>query len=361
MKDKISMRQAGIIILFVIFSNKILLLPGLMYDYIKADALFAVFMLFLIEFLAVPIFLKLKSTFPELSLKEILSKYLTKVGADLIYIIAAVFMIFKALLTFSIVYVYFKEQIYQSEVIWFAFITFIPIVNHAVLSGIKPTARTMEIFLGAILIGFIFCLSVSVFTHISMPYFFVSEAKDVFFSLYKYAFTFGDLLFIFLIIDRLDYQKKEEKRIYFYTLLGMILVLVLFYLFYGKYQLTAFMHNNALADLLVFSVQFNAIGRLDIVAMLTIMILSLFQLELFCYGFCECFSGLIPKLNKKYAIIVFDILFLLLYYVFIGKYEIMVNSTVTWLPVLGVVLGYAFPILCFVITLLQRRKNEKTD
>ena len=147
MKDKISMRQAGIIILFVIFSNKILLLPGLMYDYIKADALFAVFMLFLIEFLAVPIFLKL-----------ILSKYLTKVGADLIYIIAAVFMIFKALLTFSIVYVYFKEQIYQSEVIWFAFITSIPIVNHAVLSGIKPTARTMEIFLGAILIGFIFCL-----------------------------------------------------------------------------------------------------------------------------------------------------------------------------------------------------------
>lgn len=361
MKDKISMRQAGIIILFIIFSNKILLLPGLMFEYIKADALFAIFLLFAIEFLSVPIFLKLKSKFPDLTLKEILSKYLTKIVADIIFIVAAVFMIFKALLTFSIVYVYFKQQIYQSEVIWFAFITFIPIVNHAVLLGLKPTARTMEIFLGAILIGFIFCLSVSIFTQIEMPYFFVANAKDVFFSIYKYAFTFGDFLFLFLIIDKVDYKKKEEKRIYFYTILGMILVLILFYLFYGKYQLTAFMHNNALADLLVFSVQFNAIGRLDIVAMLTIMILSLFQLELFCYGFCECFGSIFSSLSKKYGIVVFDLLFLILYYVFIGKYEIMVQSTVTWLPILGVILGYAFPILCFILSLLKRRKNEKTD
>ena len=361
MKDKISMRQAGIIALLIIFSNKILLLPALMHEYIKADALFAIIMLFGIEFLAVPIFLKLKRTYPNERLYEILKKYITVVGAKLLYIASLVFMIFKALLIFSIVYVYFKEHIYQNEFIWIALFSFIPIMNHAVMSGLKPTVRTMELFIGVVLAGFIFCLVISFFTPISTPYFFVSSAKDIFASIYKYAFTFGDFLFLFLIIDKIDYKKSEEKQIYFYVVLAIALVVTLFFLFYCKYQLTSFMHNNALADLLVFSVQFNAIGKLDIVAMLTIMLITLFQMELFCYGFCDCFINIFPPLNKKYAIVLFDIAFLILYYIFIGKYEIMVKSTVTWLPILGVIIGYAFPIACYIFTFLKRRKNEKSD
>ncbi len=360
MKYSISMRQAGIIALFIIFSNKILLLPGLMHEYIKADAVFAVILLFALEFLTIPIFLKFKRNFPKEKLYDILKHYLTAIGAKLIYLAAIVFMIFKALLTFSVVYVYFKEQIYQEEFIWIALIAFLPIMNHSVMSGLRPTARTMELFFSIILTGFIFCLVISFFTPISTPFFFVSSAKDIFFSLYKYAFTFGDFIFLFLIIDKIDYKKAQEKKIYFYVSLGMFLVITLFFLFYCKYHLTSFMHNNALADLLVFSVQFNAIGRLDIVAMLTIMMVTLFQMELFCFGFCECFVNIFP-LNKLYGVVFFDIIFLILYYIFIGKYEIMVKSTVTWLPVLGLVVGVLFPIICLICTMIKRRKNEKTD
>ncbi len=361
MKDTISMRQAGIIVLFTIFSNKILLLPAIMHEFIKADAIFSIIMLFAIEFLAVPIFLKLKRTFPNTKLYDILKKYITVFGAKFFYLLAIIFMIFKALLTFSIVYVYFKEQIYQNEFIWIAIISFLPIMNHAVMSGLRPTVRTMEIFFSIILTGFIFCLVISLFTSISTPYFFVSSVKDIFLSIYKYAFTFGDFLFLFLVLDKVDYKRDQEKKLYFYVSLAMILVLLLFFLFYSKYQITSFMHNNALADLLVFSVQFNAIGRLDIVAMLTIMMITLFQMEIFCYGFSEAFLNVFSALDKKYAIVVFDIIFLILYYIFIGKYEIMVKSTITWLPILGVIIGYVFPIACYIFTFLKRRSNEKKD
>ena len=144
-------------------------------------------------------------------------------------------------------------------------------------------------------------------TPISSPTFFVSSAKDIFYSLYKYAVTFGDFAFLFLIIDKIDYKKSEEKKVYFLAIFAIFLVLALFYLFYSKYQVTAFMHNNALADLLVFSVKFNAVGRLDIVAMLTIMMITLFEIELMCYIFCDGFTSLFPLLNKKYAIVVFDV------------------------------------------------------
>ena len=278
MNKKISMRQAGIILLFAIFTSKLLLLPALMYEKVKADAIFSVILLFALEFLALPVLFKLKSKFPDKSLHDILKVFLKSFLAKFIIFILMFFVLFKSILTFSIVYVYFKQQIYQDEFVWFALVACLAVISHAVLGGLRPMARTMELLLGLVITGFIFCLVISLFTPISTPTFFVSPAKDIFSSIYKYAFIFGDFSFLFLIIDKIDYKKKEEKKVYFFAIFAIFLVLTLFFLFYSKYQVTSFMHNNALADLLVFSVQFNAIGRLDIVAMITIMMITLFEI-----------------------------------------------------------------------------------
>ena len=361
MKNSISMRQAGVLLLFSVFKNKMLFLPSLMYEEVKADAIIAVFLMFAIELLLLPILFKLKRKYPDKKLHDILKEHLSVYVAKIIFLILMFFVLFKAILTFSIVYVYFKQQIYQDEFIWIALVACIAVISHAVVGGLRPMTRTMEIFFSVAITGFIFCLVISLFTPISTPTFFVASAKDIFLSLYRYAFVFGDFAVLYLLIDKIDYKKSEEKRVYFYAILGMLLILALFFLFYSKYQTTAFMHNNALADLLVFSVQFNAVGRLDIVAMITIMMITLFQMEILCFLFCNCFTNVLPLLNEKYAVVVFDIVFLLLYYVFIGKYEIMVNSTTKWLTIVGIIVGYVLPLICFVISMIKRSKHEKTD
>lgn len=361
MKKTISMRQIGILVLFSILTNKMLFLPASMYQDTKADSIFSVILLFAIEFIALPIFFKLKQKFPNKKLHDILKEHLSVFVAKIIFLIIMFFVLLKAILTFSIVYVYFKQQIYQGEFVWIALVACVAVISHAVLVGLRPMARTMEILFHVAITGFIFCLVISLFTPISTPTFFVTPVKEIILSLYKYAFAFGDLAILYVLIDKVDYKKKEEKKVYFFTLFGMVLIVALFYLFYSKYQVTAFMHNNALADLLVFSVQFNAVGRLDIVAMLTIMTITLFQIEIFCYLFCDCFTSVFPLLNKKYAVVTFDVLFLMLYYIFIGKYETMVYSTTHWLPVVGLIVVYILPIVCFIISLMKRRGNEKTD
>lgn len=361
MKKNISMRQTGVLILFSTFTTKLLLLPALMFEDVKSDAIFSIILLFGLELLSLPVFFKLKSKYPDKRLHDILKKYLSGIVAKFIILILMFFVLIKSILTFSIVYVYFKQQIYQDEFVWIALIACIAVISHAVLGGLRPMSRTMELFVGVVIAGFVFCLIISLFTPISTPTFFLAPAKDIFFAIYKYAFTFGDFAFLFLIIDKVDYKKSEEKKVYFYAIFAMILVLALFFLFYSKYQVTSFMHNNALADLLVFSVQFNAVGRLDIVAMLTIMMITLFEIEIMCYIFCDGFTSIFPLLNKKYAIVVFDVLFLLLYYLFIGKYETMVNSTVVWLPIVGVIAGYVLPLVCFVISMIKRSDHEKND
>ncbi len=360
MKNKISMRQAGILILILIFSNKVLLLPALMFDYVKGDAVISLILIFALEFISVPILLKLKQTFQDQKLYDILQKYLTKYVAKVLYVIFLIFIMLKAILTFSIVYVYFKQQIYQEEFVSIALIAFLPIMNHATISGLKPMARTMELFFFVILCGFLFCLGIAVYTPLSVPDFFVASAGKIFNSIYRYAFAFGDFIFLFMMIEKIDYKKSEEKKIYFYAILGYVLVILLFVLFYAKYEMTSFMHNDALADLLAYSVRFNAIGRLDIIAILTLLFTTIFQMEIFCYAFCDSLINIFPLMDKRYSVAIFDVFFLILYYVFIGNYEIMVDATVTYFPPLGIFIAFVFPILIWIISRIERRKNEKT-
>ena len=358
---KISVRQCGMIIVMCIFANKILLMPSLMYQQTSADSIFVLITLFLLDFVMLPIFIKLKKSYPDKKLYDILKDKLGVVLTKIIYIAMLCFFFFKCLLVFSVTYVYFKQQIYQDEFIFMALIAFLPVINHAVISGVRAFSRTIELFFGVVIAGFIVCLVISLFTTISTPDFFISSGKEFFSAIYNHIFAFGDFIILFLIMDRIEIKKGQAKHLYFYSIFAMILVVILFYLFYAKYQITAFMHNNALADLLVFSVQFNAIGRLDIIAMLTIMFITLFQMEIFNYAFCDCFVNIFPLLNKNYSIVVFDILFCILYYVFIGRYEIMVTSALFWLPYLAIVINYLLPIVLLVILIIRRRKIEKKD
>ncbi len=354
---KISINQCGVLIVMCIFANKILLMPSLMYERTSADSIFVLALLFLLDFIILPIFIKLKTLYPDQKFYDVLKEKIGVFFTKLIYIAMLLFFLFKCLLVFSITYVYFKQQIYQDEFLFIALIAFLPVINHAVFVGIRSFSRTIELFFWIVIAGFIICLAISLFTPISSPLFFMSSVSDFFSSMHNHIFAFGDFMFFFVIMDRIDFKKGNIKNLYYYSLFAIALVITLFYLFYAKYQTTAFMHNNALADLLVFSVQFNAIGRLDIIAMLTIMLITLFQMEIFSYAFCDCFMGIFP-LNKIYSVVVFDILFLLLYYVFIGRYETMVVSSLHWLPYLALLINYLLPFIILIIVLLKLKRNK---
>ena len=166
MKNTISMSQTAVLSAFCILSNKILLLPSLMYGDTKADSIFVMLLMFILDFLTLPIFLKLKKAYPDKKLTVIISKFLTKYVAKIIFIVLLVYMLFKALLTFNIVYDYFKQQIYQDEFLWIAIICIVPVMNHAVLTGLRPTIRTMQLFFGVVLSGIFICFFISFFTNI---------------------------------------------------------------------------------------------------------------------------------------------------------------------------------------------------
>lgn len=358
MSNKISAGQAGVIAFILVLSNKILLLPSLLYQFVSADGLFVMLGLFLFDFATLFVFVRMKKAYPNDKLVDILSKKLTPFFSKFIYIILLTFFFFKVVLTFSIAYLYFQQQVYQDGFISIAFICTFPIACFGVIKGLRPLARTIELFYYILITGIVVCLSFSLFTTLHSPIFFTSNIKEIGLTMYKHVFTFGDFIFLFLVMDKIEMQGKTSKKIYWNALIGIFLVLALYTIFYCKYHITAFMHNNALSDVVVFTVEFNAFGRLDVIAMVTICFITIFQVNLFSYAVCDSLQVIFPKITNKFSCGVFIVAYLLLYELYLGKYEVLVQWVNGWEAVLGVVANYVLPIIFFILT-VAGRKNEK--
>ena len=358
MSNKISAGQAGVIAFILVLSNKILLLPSLLYQFVSADGLFVMLGLFLIDLATLFVFVKMKRAYPNDKLVDVFNKKLSPFFSKIIYLILLTFFFFKVVLTFSIAYLYFQQQVYQDKFIPIAFICAFPLACFAVIKGLRPLARTIELFYYILIAGVVICLSFSLFTTLNSPILFTSSIKDLGLTMYKHVFTFGDFIFLFLVMDKIEMQGKTSKKIYWNAILGMILVLALYAIFYCKYHITAFMHNNALSDVVVFTVEFNAFGRLDVIAMVTICFITIFQVNIFSYAVCDTLQVLFPKMTNKFSCGVFIVSYLLLYELYLGKYEVLIQWVNGWEAVLGVVAGYVLPIIFFIIVMVGR-KNEK--
>ena len=341
-------------------SNKVLLLPSLLFEGAGADAIFSVLIAFSAEFIMLPLLIWLKKKHPEKSFSEMIKQRIGGFGGKAINLVLLIFMFIKALLTFSIVYVYFKQEIYQEEFLVLILFCMLPVLTHAVVSGLKALSRTIELFFPMVLIGFFICLSLSLFTPISTPFFFNASAKSIFSSAFKYFVVFDDFIVLYIIIDKINISTGKMKKLYFFAGLGCLMVLLLFFFFYSKYPITAFMHDNALSDLLVFSVQFSAIGRLDVVAMITIMLMTLFQMEIYSFGFCKCFENVFEPLTRKHALWVFDIAFILIFTLFVGNHADIVEFGGGWFSYLAIAVAIIVVVLSLLVG-LTRGKDEREN
>ena len=139
----ISVRQTAIIISILLFANKILVLPSLLYEVSKADGFFIILFLLSLEFLILLMFLRLKSLYPSTSFYDILKLKLGTFLAKFFYILLAIYFFYKIMLLFNICYMYFHVQVYIDASYYIFIFAFLVIINSSVLRGIRPIARSI--------------------------------------------------------------------------------------------------------------------------------------------------------------------------------------------------------------------------
>lgn len=344
MKDKISATQTAILASILLCANKILSLPSLLYKYTRSDGFLLLLFMFVFDIGVLCIFFVLKNKYREESFYQIICQNWGKFFAIIIYSLLFVHFLMQLLSTFNLTNMYYGLQVYhndQSMIFLFVALTIL-IVTSA--GGLRSLSRTIQFFYIPIIVCLIICLLIS-FPNFTKPLImFTANATSFFTGVFKYSFVFGDLLFLFLIMDKIELEKKDDLKVVKYVILTMVIMATGYFLFYSIFENTAFLHSNAISDMIVLSYEIFDIGRLDIIGAVTVMLISLSQIGVFGYILSSIILTMFPKLTKNYSIFLVVLIFCIMYGLFINTLDSLVYVITTIMPYIAISLQYFLPL-----------------
>lgn len=347
--------QAGIMLFILLFANKILVLPALLYDGAKFNAIFIPICLFVLEFLLLWLFFVVKKKFPTQSLSEVISSNCGKIVKTSLYIFILMFFICKAVLLYNISYIFFRNMLYKDSSNFIFLFCFIPIINHMALCGLRVMGRTSQLFFPVIALITLFCIVVGFFGVNKCPLLFDGTFNGFIMTLLKHFSCFGDVMFLFLIMDKVEIKKGQSKIIFFFALASAIFVVTVITLFIFSYTYTSFMHPYAIFEIMSYVKEYGGVGRIDIISMVLIIIYAYFHLSIYLKAFMLCFQEIFPKISAVYSVITFDLIFLVVVNCFIINLETAVIYGENILPFFEIIPFVILPIILLISIFLNRR------
>lgn len=358
-KDRtISAWQAGILLFILLFANKVLALPSLLYDKAKLEAFIIPIILFGLEMGVIFIFYRLKVRYPHESFADICRLHFGKVVTIIIYFLFLSFFLCKSVLLYNFTFIFFKNLIYKDSNNFVYLFCFIPIINHMAILGLRVMGRTSQLFFPLIVVVTIFCIVVGFFGVTSSPILFESSVKDIFFAGLQHISSFGDSIFLFLIMDKLVVKKGQWKVIFSLSGASMIIVTIVTVVFIFSYTYTSFMHPFALFEIMSYVKEYGGMGKIDIIAMVLIIIFTYFHLTIYLKAFMLSFDTIFPKLNRIYSVITFNIIFIIFIDFLVLNLEKAVAYSEQVLPYFAIFSFIIVPIIAGFAIFVKRRKKE---
>lgn len=353
--------QLGIILFILLFANKILVLPSLLFEGAKVEAIFIPVISFLFELGLLWLFYKLKTKFPSVSFAEILKMHLGKIVQIVLYVLFALFFFVKALLLYNVTYIFFRNVIYIDYSNFLFLFCILPIINHLAICGLRVIGRTAQMFFPLILIIVLFCAIVGIFDINSAPLFFQSTFLQVFITGLRHISTFGDIIFAFLIIDKVEIKKKQWKVVFILPSIAAVLVEAVTVVYILSYTYTSFMHPYAIFEIVSYIKEYSGFGRLDIIPMVGIILFTYFHLAIYIKAFMLSFNEIFTKINPIYSVLTFNLIFLIIVNYFIVNLNDAIFLAQDILPYFAVVPFAILPIAIVVAFCVKRLKEKRNE
>ncbi len=349
--------QTAIILFVLLFANKILVLPSLIYEEAGLEGFLIPIFLFIVEFGLLFLFFLLKNKFPNQSFSDLIRKYCGKIVATAVFVLFMIFFLAKSVLIYNITYVFFRNLIYKdSGNILFLF-CFLPVVNHLAISGERVMGRTMQLFFPIILLTVVFCICVGFFGINSSPLLFESNGLDIFLTTIKHVSSFGDVLFLFVIMDKIKIKKGEWKIVFSLAGLSAVLICLVVGVFIFSYTYTSFMHPFAIFELMSYVKDYGGIGRIDIFSMMLIIVLAYFHLAIYLKGFMSSFDFVFKRVGSVYSVLTFDIAFVFAINFFVLNLSKTIIYGENYLSYLSIVSFVIVPLVTVLLLCKKRREQ----
>lgn len=349
--------QTGILIFVLLFANKILILPSLLYEQAGIFSFTSLFVLFALEFLLIYFCYLLKKKFPTQSFSYLLKTYCGTFWKNLINFLFMAFFLGKTVLLYNVTYIFFVNTVYKDGSNILFLICFLPVIVYLAIVGIRVMCRTLQIFFPIIIAIVVLCVIVGIFGINEIPLISLKPFGDYLSVFFKHFSAFGDSIILFLFMDKININKKQWKIVFSFASISAILVCAICITFIFSFTYTSYMHPFALFEIMSYIKEYGGVGRVDIISMIVLIIFTYFQLAIYLLAFLESYRQIF-KAKELYAVITFVILFLLLMNFFVLNLEKAILFGENSWPFFAGLSFIIIPIFVFIMFFKSEVKKE---
>lgn len=353
--------QTAILLFVILFANKILVLPPLLYEGAKLEAVFIPVLCFLLEMGLLWLFYRVKTQFPHQSFSQVVRDHCGKVVKILLFALFAVFFLSKAVLLYNVAFIFFRNLIYKDSGNFLILFCLLPVINHLCICGLRTMGRTLQLFFPLILIVCAFCVLVGVFGIGQGPLMYQGTFVGWLTTALKHISPYGDTIFLFLIMDKVQIGKGKWKIVFWLAALAGTLVVAITLVFILSYTYVCFLHPYAIFDIMSFVKEYGGLGRIDIISMALIIIFTYFQLAIYMKAFLCAFDVLFPRLNQIYGVLSFNVAFLIVVNFFIVNLETAIVYGEKILPFAMILPYLLLPAVLLAVKFMQKYRHDVVE
>ena len=290
MIDKINARQAGILCAVMLFANKLLMLPGVLFREVRTDGFLIYLLFFVLDILVLFAILWFKKRKKDVKLNKVWN-FIIHFALIAYFLVGSFFMVQDA-------FVFIRDSAYEDVSLLIFAICFLPVAIYAATTGFRGIARTAEFYYKFIVFGIIVCLVIGVSKIDRMPDFFTADFSQFSLTMISYMLWFTEFVYFAIILSNTEDSKDLSKTVLSFVGFAMGLVLVISYTFYALYPNTGFLHGNSILDISKISSSHGGIGNLDIVALLVVTFLLFMQFSVVFRSFVIS-AGKVLKIGRS--------------------------------------------------------------
>lgn len=360
---KINYRQLSIITFMSFIALKFLALPSLLYIESKNMSMFVSLILMIIDGLYAFVILDLMKKSGEKNIYEFMKNCFGTVATKIVLILL---IIKYALVAGNIskgLEFFVVENLY-TEFDWFVFVLPLMILaSFMVYKGIRNIARVSEMVCWAIVIGLIYIAlkALSGIDILSYLPFFKDGFKPLVDSAWIHLSWFGSATFMFMLFGFVDFREEKKSKMIKYIIFAILIVELLYFVFYGLFEVTSPTHNYCISDISQFSSTYSAIDELSWLVVSMWIVAQAVQLALYSYCLAQAIKFLFDIKGNTLPIII--VVLYIFAWSFIGENTIRMERIffTPFASIVTFVAQYILPILLEIVYAIKNKKKRAKD
>ena len=363
MTKTLTTRQASIIIFVTMISTKLLSMNSIFSHNMKHNAWFAVFALFLLDFLFALIFIYLTKKI-DMPILEYIKQKFGYAFSFVLSLFVAIMFLFKTTQVMVDIYLFFVQLIYVDINRIVFVICFATIVFYFGSRHLQSIGRALELLVYLIIFSLVVSLTLSVKSinlENLLPFLnlnFFTTSKTIFFN----NLWFGDFWLIFFFVGNIKIEKNTTKSLILAYATSCVTVLVFTIVFTSVFGLTASMHRVCVIDITQVLPRLLDHTRFNWLVDFTFPIALVMGLGVYsnCSGLCirHCIKNDIKIKNEISGLIVTASVLaicIVFRFVFTDFYRFVTNVFAYY----NVFVQYVIPVILLVLLQFQIQKNKR--